>query len=431
MKNMKGAYIETWIDEFIKERGMAAKETSNKEIYGWLIGYESKDGSVMVISAIACQRYNKQTVIGAQPDPTELQELGFAIPVGLGFVGIYHSHPEEVFHSRTDNETLMTYSRFYPKMLSAVTNGFETKWYRCEGGTKFTEFEIQQALVVGEQLQFVRADARYTYNVTINSQKPVIPQISSAARAGFLKAWPSGKVEFFKLDDKKDKKVAAACELSPEDCVVAMAKATNLKLLEKVPVQKIKDKHFQYLKDGKTLVHIEIEMLSPRVEKDMIQVAGNVVLDTVLAIVTNSTSASNPFEMIRDALMDDLVVKIGRGFFAFNNGKPLFTMPQTMAVPYLGIPLKIAISEPGNSKGMIDKKFNPEYFPTKSKFIEAEKLTFNGMRQRAVELGIAGKESIARKMLENLKTIANEHYQNALAEDCNDDIELVKRMNEK
>ncbi|HME53414.1 MAG TPA: Mov34/MPN/PAD-1 family protein [Candidatus Lokiarchaeia archaeon] len=426
---MEGAFIESWIDEFIKERGMAAKETTNKEIYGWLIGYESKDGSVMVISAIACQRYNEQTVIGAQPDPAELQELGFALPVGVGFVGIYHSHPDEVFHSSTDNKTLMTYSRFYPKMLSAVTNGTETKWYRYDGKSKFTEFEIEQAFVVGEQLQFVRAEAQFAYNVATNPQKPAIPQISSAARAGFLAAWPSGKAEFLVLDAKKDKNAAAACDLSPEDCVVAMGKATGLKLVESVPIQKIKDKHFQYFKDGKTLVRFDMKMQQPRIEKGMIQVSGIIALDTVLAIVTDSTS--NSFEMLRDRLVDDLLVKVGRGFFTFTNGQPSFTMAKTVDIPYLGIPLKIAMSQPAASKGLPDKNFKPDYFPTKSKFIDAEKRTFDGMRKRAVELGLSGKVSIANKMLENLRSIAREHHQDVLVESCSDDMELLKKWNEQ
>ena len=428
---MSGAFIESWIDDFIKERGKAAKETMNNEIYGWLIGYESKDGNVMVISAIACHRYNQQSVIGAQPDPMELQELGFALPVGVGFVGIYHSHPDEVFHSRTDNETLMTYARFYPKMLSAVTNGTDTKWYRCEGGTNFTEFEIQKSFVIGEQLQFVRAEARFAYKIAINPQKPAIPQISSAARAGFLAAWPVGTVEFLVLDEKKDKKTLDACELSPEDCVVAMAKTTGLKSLDKVPLSKIREKQLQYLNGGKTLARIELEMVPPKIEKAMLQVAGTIALDTNLAIITDSTAASHPFDMIREALVDDLAVKIGRGVFAFKNGQPTLIIAQSMSIPYIGIPLKLAMSDLASSKGTPDSMFNPVNFPMKSKFSEAEKQMFKSMSSRAFDLGLGSWEAVAYKMLENLKSIAKVHHQEDLAENCTDNIEALKSMNAK
>ncbi|MDH5403204.1 MAG: hypothetical protein OEY49_11985, partial [Candidatus Heimdallarchaeota archaeon] len=45
-------------------------------------------------------------------------------------LGIYHSHPKGVFHSNTDDKTLINMARNYPDIISIVTNGVDTHCYK-------------------------------------------------------------------------------------------------------------------------------------------------------------------------------------------------------------------------------------------------------------------------------------------------------------
>lgn len=96
-------------------------DTSNREVYGWLLGYD--DGNnVHILASMPCFNYDVQTVIAARPTPEEINLLSSSLPEGLGVVGIYHSHPDEVFHSKTDDNTVFGFGSTYSNFVSLVTN---------------------------------------------------------------------------------------------------------------------------------------------------------------------------------------------------------------------------------------------------------------------------------------------------------------------
>lgn len=117
-----------------------AKQNKGKEIYGWLLGYEDfvemEDGSrakiQRAIAAYSCHTYLEQTTINAEPDPQELSALIGLLPKKIYNIGMYHSHPVGVFHSHTDDRTLLQMRKIYPDVISVVTNGEETFCYKTD-----------------------------------------------------------------------------------------------------------------------------------------------------------------------------------------------------------------------------------------------------------------------------------------------------------
>ncbi len=99
------------------------------EIYGWLLGYEEKD-NLNILSAISCEKYTHQSLLTAEPDPTELLGLASSLPFGINIVGIYHSHLGDVFHSHIDDATMINFGRIYPNAVSIVTNGSELEMFQ-------------------------------------------------------------------------------------------------------------------------------------------------------------------------------------------------------------------------------------------------------------------------------------------------------------
>jgi len=100
-------------------------------IYGWLLGYDHND-QLFVVSSVPCKQYKMQNQIIAEPSQEEVMEISKAIPMGIGIVGIYHSHVGKVFHSSTDDHTVKQFASVYPYFLSIVTNVEETKYYQLK-----------------------------------------------------------------------------------------------------------------------------------------------------------------------------------------------------------------------------------------------------------------------------------------------------------
>ena len=147
---MVEVFIPKNIVETIERHSRAFK---GKEIYGWLIGYET-DNKVRILLSIPCKIYSRQNIVSAEPSIEEIHELGKVIPKGIGIIGIYHSHPTEVFHSSTDDETIKQFATIYPNFVSMVTNGIETKTYQLiekevkEIEPKITKFKENMAPLV-------------------------------------------------------------------------------------------------------------------------------------------------------------------------------------------------------------------------------------------------------------------------------------------
>jgi proteasome lid subunit RPN8/RPN11 len=106
------------------------------EIFGWLVGAENKKKDTLYVEcAISSHRYLTQNVIAAEPDLTETAIISSVLPAGLGIIGMYHSHPVNIFHSSTDNRTLSQLVSLYTNSLSIVTNGDDLKVYQMEKGS--------------------------------------------------------------------------------------------------------------------------------------------------------------------------------------------------------------------------------------------------------------------------------------------------------
>jgi len=118
--------------------------SSYDEIYGWLIGY-SKNDVPHILAINECKRFEQQTLISAIPHALEFQELSSIMPQGIGPIGIYHSHPASstLFHSHTDDNTLISLTNQFQNCVSIVTNGEETNFYQMGKEKKTREIKVE------------------------------------------------------------------------------------------------------------------------------------------------------------------------------------------------------------------------------------------------------------------------------------------------
>jgi len=67
------------------------------------------------------------------------------MPQGIGPIGIYHSHPfsSNIFHSHTDDTTLLSLSNQFPNCISIVTNGEEINFYQMGRKSKTKEIQAE------------------------------------------------------------------------------------------------------------------------------------------------------------------------------------------------------------------------------------------------------------------------------------------------
>ena len=127
--------VDPVVERYITSRAIEASSQAGHEVYGWLVGYDDREGNIYVLGVMDCFSYVAQSRIEATPDPEEFQLASSAVIQGMGLVGIYHTHPSGVFHSEIDNITLNSLSRMYPGAVSVVTNGRETRYYQKSGAT--------------------------------------------------------------------------------------------------------------------------------------------------------------------------------------------------------------------------------------------------------------------------------------------------------
>jgi len=155
-------------DTFIKVIKNQAINSEN-EIYGWLIGYV-KDKIPNILAIFECKNFDQQTLISAVPNAQEFQELSSLMPQGIGPIGIYHSHPfsSEVFHSHTDDATLLSLSNQFSDCISIVTNGHQTNYYKM-GRNKKTE-EIKPKFDHPKVLNYIMLKFEEELDVKIDKQ---------------------------------------------------------------------------------------------------------------------------------------------------------------------------------------------------------------------------------------------------------------------
>ena len=67
------------------------------------------------------------------------------MPQGIGPIGIYHSHPfsSKIFHSHTDDATLLSLSNQFPSCISIVTNGEDINYYQMGKNSKVVEVHAE------------------------------------------------------------------------------------------------------------------------------------------------------------------------------------------------------------------------------------------------------------------------------------------------
>jgi proteasome lid subunit RPN8/RPN11 len=109
-----------------------ARENRGQEIYGWLLGVEQTvedEVHLFILGSYSAHKYMVQTLVNTEPDTNELASIGDYLPIGINNLGQYHSHPNNVFHSETDDTTLLDMAKVYKNVISIVTNGEETNVY--------------------------------------------------------------------------------------------------------------------------------------------------------------------------------------------------------------------------------------------------------------------------------------------------------------
>jgi hypothetical protein len=136
-------------------------------------------------------------VISAIPHAQEFQEISSVLPQGIGPIGIYHSHPfsGEVFHSHTDDSTLISLSKQFPSCVSIVTNGKKVNYYQLDENYQTTEIPIK--FIETEVPKFLFITFNETFSVRIskkvidNLEKPnmINIRILNALREYFESIW--------------------------------------------------------------------------------------------------------------------------------------------------------------------------------------------------------------------------------------------------
>jgi len=207
VKKVKMAKI---LIDIIKNQALS----SENEIYGWLIGYQ-KAKTLNIVAIIECKKFEFQTAISAIPHAQDFQEISSIMPQGIGPIGIYHSHPfsSEVFHSHTDDSTLISLSKQFPHCVSIVTNGKEVNYYHLNENERTSEIlirffdtEIPRFLLISLEENF---SVKISKEVIDSLDKPEIlnVRILNKLREYFEKIWKD--IELYCNDVRvlKDEKV--------------------------------------------------------------------------------------------------------------------------------------------------------------------------------------------------------------------------------
>lgn len=154
-------------------------------------------------------------MISAIPHAQDFQEISSVLPQGIGPIGIYHSHPfsGEVFHSHTDDSTLISLSKQFPSCASIVTNGKKVNYYQLDENyqtieipIKFIETEVPKFLLItfNESLS-----VRISKEVIDNLEKPsmINIRILNALREYFESIWKNMELYCNNIEVLKDERV--------------------------------------------------------------------------------------------------------------------------------------------------------------------------------------------------------------------------------
>ncbi len=358
MKNKNNSSIvlvAPWIPEFIKKHA----KSSVKEIYGWLIGGETKKNGLIVYSAISCHRYLHQTSIGAIPDTKEMQDISAALPQGLGVIGIYHSHPGDIFHSHTDDQTLENFTRFYPKMLSAVTNRdvFEderknrTRWYQFSPKLgKTREIHIKTHKISNHDRNTTQILGILKMDLLCPCRPNVNQYIIQSILQNYSSIWNQARISFSKRNSPH-----TGYAFNKESDLSHSPKNSNENSL--LLTEMDYPKFFHELKHTQTPV-ISLQYTSTSVETRADQIKSsdpifNIRIHGQMGIILNLHDFSSRIrqlaswtaisDYLASEFRDEIMRKIARSVLApgTNPSQMSILFEQPMSIPYPGVSLKI------------------------------------------------------------------------------------------
>jgi proteasome lid subunit RPN8/RPN11 len=207
--------------EFINKRA----KSERKEIYGWLIGYR-KEGICNIIALSECSKFKEQTQINAIPDSKEFYEISSILPQGIGPIGIYHSHPfsKKIFMSSFDIDTLSNLTKKFPKTISIISNGKNTKSFQMNDKREVKEIQRKDRylgppdfiLLELDEKSIIKVDQKF-FNDSENKIEQLKALISNKIVNFFYKNWskvsmiynskkisPSDTIKNFICKDMKD-----------------------------------------------------------------------------------------------------------------------------------------------------------------------------------------------------------------------------------
>ncbi|MBN2154008.1 MAG: Mov34/MPN/PAD-1 family protein, partial [Candidatus Lokiarchaeota archaeon] len=360
-------------------------------------------GDLLVVSAITCERYTAQHEVGARPDMREIQELASSLPQGIGFVGIYHSHPGEVFHSSTDDETAISMARLYPRLLSAVTNDSITKWYRHEGGTKLAQFDPSRGIDAGGRIQLVRAETTVDFTVHVDPGRPIIPQVSSALLDGFRAAWPGATVEFCRVEGTGE---AVDAAIAPVD-IFASSVSRVLKPVKRIAVKDLATKNLKFTDERAVVARIQLAIQQPASGRGpgTEAIAGKLALDGIIGNVASTLDAAVFSRQLEAEIMDDLMVKTARAVLTEAGDGSAIVFPRTYYMPYLAIPLKLRVQAAAGGSG-------------DAAVAARERDMVAAMIKRAASMLSSGRVTLGRIMVAALREIAAVLNERELVQRC-------------
>ncbi len=421
-------HVAPWVLTLIKQHALH----HSQEIYGWLIGRETASGKLYVCSAMSCEHYQEQSQIGAAPDPRDQQGIGNALPNGLGIIGIYHSHPAEIFHSSVDNRTLRNLSRFYPHMLSAVTNADHypdptqnsTKWFQMDKeGEKIQEIAIESSTFPSDLVSTVVCRGNFVFDVELPCEGNLSANLLRILLELFEYNWIETtfavsriKADVFSPSTKKIQGIDhpySIVKLTSSKKLGKWLRRGDLFIMGKIPIRQIPKPSLK--SDSKS---------SGSTPSPPIRIVGHIPLLTVASVdLSVKLSRLEPIvAQMKANFIDDLILKVSRGCFSpissnSSGFEAELKTPETCLPLYPGIKPAITIplfvenlesltSEHDKAWQILSQlvtSFPRENFPPLSQVITLENQILDNFTQRAIVLSYSDQRTVAQSLLEDLK----------------------------
>ena len=457
------------IDYRIKNMIKSHAKSTSKEIYGWLVGRESERGDIYVFSALACQRYTKQNYIGAAPDPREIQELGSNLPQGIGMVGIYHSHPAEIFHSSIDDKTLQNMARMYPKMLSAVSNAdaFEdaklnqTRWFQLNPETKTTdEIKVEFTHIPKKKFRVISVFGNLSLNIQVPKEGKVAQQAVREIINNYEKVWDQVYSEKIRLSDR----MMEESQLWPIKSVEDIIKEYKLSISKSESISELKNKNKDYFNHPKNLYRFKMKFSNVIEEKNREKVSGKKESDSKILIKgqipllainifdndKKDLSMEEILQKIKMEFQDDIIQKLSRSILIprkRETGKDnldtyylKLVVSTPLFLPYPGIPLKfnILLRNVDDLKQKLSRA-NKSYLQEISlldesnlqnadNFIEMDTNILESFAKRARVVAMAGYHENAIQLLDKIREIYKIRGQKREKEKIQTMMNIVKNL---